>query len=133
MDPRKAQVVTGPQARHDQVLFGASGSWFFDHRFDFVNVVAIASSDSTNRSEERQPVFASFLNRGHDAIFLTGQFDDLPGTTFFSMTDVDVVAYQVQEGFVGDKVPGPIEGITCLLYTSPSPRDATLSRMPSSA
>ena len=32
---------------------------------------------------------------------------------------------------------GPIgcgkEGLSCLLYTSPSPRDATLSRMPSSA
>ena len=26
-----------------------------------------------------------------------------------------------------------IESHTCLLYTSPSPRDATLSRMPSSA
>ena len=26
-----------------------------------------------------------------------------------------------------------LEGNTCLLYTSPSPRDATLSRMPSSA
>ena len=26
-----------------------------------------------------------------------------------------------------------IEDINCLLYTSPSPRDATLSRMPSSA
>ena len=26
-----------------------------------------------------------------------------------------------------------LEDITCLLYTSPSPRDATLSRMPSSA
>ena len=25
------------------------------------------------------------------------------------------------------------DGLTCLLYTSPSPRDATLSRMPSSA
>ena len=25
------------------------------------------------------------------------------------------------------------EGVDCLLYTSPSPRDATLSRMPSSA
>ena len=25
------------------------------------------------------------------------------------------------------------ENVTCLLYTSPSPRDATLSRMPSSA
>ena len=27
----------------------------------------------------------------------------------------------------------PDKPITCLLYTSPSPRDATLSRMPSSA
>ena len=27
----------------------------------------------------------------------------------------------------------PVDVITCLLYTSPSPRDATLSRMPSSA
>ena len=26
-----------------------------------------------------------------------------------------------------------VYGTTCLLYTSPSPRDATLSRMPSSA
>ena len=34
-----------------------------------------------------------------------------------------------------DLVIGYIEGCTsnCLLYTSPSPRDATLSRMPSSA
>ena len=28
---------------------------------------------------------------------------------------------------------GFVEGYSCLLYTSPSPRDATLSRMPSSA
>ena len=28
---------------------------------------------------------------------------------------------------------GDLKGISCLLYTSPSPRDATLSRMPSSA
>ena len=27
----------------------------------------------------------------------------------------------------------PGQAVTCLLYTSPSPRDATLSRMPSSA
>ena len=32
----------------------------------------------------------------------------------------------------GDEVY-PCEGNPCLLYTSPSPRDATLSRMPSSA
>ena len=28
---------------------------------------------------------------------------------------------------------GEVERVLCLLYTSPSPRDATLSRMPSSA
>ena len=31
-----------------------------------------------------------------------------------------------------DKIAAALDG-TCLLYTSPSPRDATLSRMPSSA
>ena len=36
--------------------------------------------------------------------------------------------------FIGaSKVGDEITGYTCLLYTSPSPRDATLSRMPSSA
>ena len=36
----------------------------------------------------------------------------------------DVELYHVSE---------PVAGFSCLLYTSPSPRDATLSRMPSSA
>ena len=31
------------------------------------------------------------------------------------------------------KFVGPIEGVVCLLYTSPSPRDRQKSRMPSSA
>ena len=31
------------------------------------------------------------------------------------------------------ELEGLVESMTCLLYTSPSPRDATLSRMPSSA
>ena len=37
------------------------------------------------------------------------------------------VLSDLQESLAGIRV------ITCLLYTSPSPRDATLSRMPSSA
>ena len=32
-----------------------------------------------------------------------------------------------------DVIDGYAESLNCLLYTSPSPRDATLSRMPSSA
>ena len=35
--------------------------------------------------------------------------------------------------FAGNYVITKVLAKTCLLYTSPSPRDATLSRMPSSA
>ena len=34
---------------------------------------------------------------------------------------------------VRNSTPSPYRYVICLLYTSPSPRDATLSRMPSSA
>ena len=39
-------------------------------------------------------------------------------------------AYELRDG---DKSRYGGKGVLCLLYTSPSPRDATLSRMPSSA
>ena len=44
----------------------------------------------------------------------------------------DVVKAMFDPQFV-DELFKPQEVYTCLLYTSPSPRDATLSRMPSSA
>ena len=40
--------------------------------------------------------------------------------------DINVVA-------INDLAPIETNAFLCLLYTSPSPRDATLSRMPSSA
>ena len=52
-----------------------------------------------------------------------------PGQDFFPLT----VNYQ-EKAFAAGKIPGGFfkrEG--CLLYTSPSPRDRTRSRMPSSA
>ena len=36
-------------------------------------------------------------------------------------------------GMIGAKGSGQAEHLICLLYTSPSPRDRSLSRMPSSA
>ena len=48
-------------------------------------------------------------------------------------TNEDGVDHYIASGFYGQYVD--IEGVyrTCLLYTSPSPRDRTRSRMPSSA
>ena len=45
-----------------------------------------------------------------------------------------VAAGETPTWFIGEVLAGfRIEFSICLLYTSPSPRDATLSRMPSSA
>ena len=42
-------------------------------------------------------------------------------------------AREIQQGYLPRKLPDAPGFDICLLYTSPSPRDATLSRMPSSA
>ena len=65
--------------------------------------------------------------------------------TYFFMPDtvvkaVDGISFEIEEGevvgVVGESGSGKsvsAMSIICLLYTSPRPRDATLSRMPSSA
>ena len=44
-------------------------------------------------------------------------------------------ALELTQVFRGERFPNVVVGVdgTCLLYTSPSPRDGLLSRMPSSA
>ena len=56
---------------------------------------------------------------GKDALWLYGWYTML------------VYVMAIPGGIIADKWLGQRK--TCLLYTSPSPRDATLSRMPSSA
>ena len=48
--------------------------------------------------------------------------------------EADEPLVEIETDKITVEVPAPSAGsISCLLYTSPSPRDATLSRMPSSA
>ena len=49
-----------------------------------------------------------------------------------SAANIDAVRPQVAASMFG-ATGAEVEADACLLYTSPSPRDATLSRMPSSA
>ena len=56
-----------------------------------------------------------------------GKADQVPGERGASLGH--------RKGLMSLEALGMVEtrGLVCLLYTSPSPRDATLSRMPSSA
>ena len=56
----------------------------------------------------------------------------MPGGTSVDVTDVNGIGFDV-EFYSGCPSSGGVLLDSCLLYTSPSPRDATLSRMPSSA
>ena len=63
---------------------------------------------------------------GHDGLLVEGKI----------INDKTLLALKKQalvQAEAGADILGPSDMMDCLLYTSPSPRDATLSRMPSSA
>ena len=66
---------------------------------------------------------------------LTNLFKTNTQTLNFDQIKISVSSpEQIRSWSFGEiKKPETINYRTCLLYTSPSPRDATLSRMPSSA
>ena len=59
----------------------------------------------------------------------------ISGSAKKSIKNIEIVKTQGKNSIVIEKQTNKFvsKGGTCLLYTSPSPRDATLSRMPSSA
>ena len=72
-----------------------------------------------------------------EAIFIlretAAQFEN-PGLLFSAGKDSIVMAHLARKAFYPARIPFPLVHVdTCLLYTSPSPRDRTRSRMPSSA
>ena len=74
--------------------------------------------------EWHQPLIDMFPNLKKDKMGIS-LFVQPPGHTMF--THVDTYSSFIRR--TGDEKPN----YTCLLYTSPSPRDGLLSRMPSSA
>ena len=69
------------------------------------------------------PAAPGFLN--HDAARLVAALDELSERAFDQIEDLPPSALEF--------APQGATNTICLLYTSPSPRDGLLSRMPSSA
>ena len=67
---------------------------------------------------------------GVEAVELMEKMDEEPALIILDIMMPEMNGYQVVERM---KLNPKLQNIPCLLYTSPSPRDATLSRMPSSA
>ena len=85
-----------------------------------------ARSEEFRTEEGREMAYETLMAHDIDACVAVGGDGTYTGANIFTET------YDIP--FIG--LPGTIDNDiygTCLLYTSPSPRDATLSRMPSSA
>ena len=83
----------------------------------------------TPRGSMRYDIYSRMLKER--VVFLVGQVEDF-------MANVVVAQLLFLESENPDKdislyINSPGGSVTCLLYTSPSPRDGLLSRMPSSA
>ena len=75
--------------------------------------------------------FLPIQTRWHD----NDAYGHVNNVVYYGWFDTVVNEYLVTRGVL-DIAAGPVVGLvveTCLLYTSPSPRDGLLSRMPSSA
>ena len=59
--------------------------------------------------------------------------DQITSDTSEPTWDNTVGCLELVGGRLSERIAPPTHLVSCLLYTSPSPRDATLSRMPSSA
>ena len=84
-----------------------------------VNVLSELEAEAKRHEEAGNPQLAEVLRTNSKRLAERTDFTSLETTTF------ETPKLTADES--------PTKNIACLLYTSPSPRDATLSRMPSSA
>ena len=92
------------------------------------------SSDIASNFDAILPLFVWDYFEGNEAAF-TAEMAKVESQTHL-FNDFSTLKWNANKIYLDEleREGAPVIGtITCLLYTSPSPRDATLSRMPSSA
>ena len=94
--------------------------------FTLVAVTAACGSDDESSSWPSEITFGAVP--AEDA----GELATLYDTTMSILVD-EIEGLEKINFFEASEYAGLIEGLICLLYTSPSPRDLSTSRMPSSA
>ena len=101
------------------------------------NIIVINSCAVTNETERqvRQTIRRARKENPDAKLVMTGCAAQISPDDYKSMPEVDYVIDNINKlkQKTWDEILADNQSTPCLLYTSPSPRDATLSRMPSSA
>ena len=96
--------------------------------------------DTPNLNERAQTLLKALVERyiadgqpvGSRALSRVSGLDLSPASIRNVMADLEEMGFIASPHTSAGRIPTP-RGYRCLLYTSPSPRDGLLSRMPSSA
>ena len=128
------KVTKTPKTARNIILFIGDG-------MGISTITAARIFDGQSRGLKGEENILAFEDFEHIALIKTyntnAQVPDSAGTATAIMsgykTTIGTINVEADKSFqgCGDNPAPPT--LTCLLYTSPSPRDATLSRMPSSA
>ena len=110
----------------DQQEFGAAVRGYLAERFDLAAVRGVVEDAVNDPGGDGNPatLWKAAGEQGWLAVTVPEEFEGLG----LGLVEAQVIARALGAGVA----PGPWRG-TCLLYTSPSPRDLSTSRMPSSA
>ena len=94
-----------------------------DRKFDFVDSKSLSKPEEVVLEKMKNSVLCRPLHPNFPAVDML----------WFEVNEGQKEYFAVQVTFASSHAKSPETYQGCLLYTSPSPRDATLSRMPSSA
>ena len=112
-----------PDLSKEEIIFGYAGVITFERGINKLLDVSISIADKFPQKKFKLLLFGRFTYQGEEIEFKKKAF---------TINNLEV---EFAEWTDYDKMSSVIErmDICCLLYTSPSPRDRTRSRMPSSA
>ena len=108
---------------------GDNWSWEEDFQKDLDEGAAEVESFANSKLVVHGPVLAGHIEKIYNSSFGMAEYlrENPDEMADWNNEDLDHVEI-IKEGFLNASIP-----TTCLLYTSPSPRDLSTSRMPSSA
>ena len=111
MHAEEAEIMAGTQAWHNQFLLGLGGGRFLQHRIDLIQTAAVCHTTATNRAEIREHAFSCRLHRRHSTLLSLGDSDQLLGAAEAGITHIEMIAHEVEEGFVADEPVRTADGM----------------------
>ena len=111
MEAEEAEVVSGTQARDDELLLSLGGGGFFKDGFDFVKPLAAGEAMAADRPVVRELAFVGGLDGGNGAFLGTCGGEELRGAGLLGAAEIEVISHHEEEGISGGEFCRAVDGM----------------------